>query len=320
MTWMLGSLTLETPVVLSPMEGVSDVGFRALCHAQGAALTYTEMIRAKGVARHNKSTLDLIDTFDASVPTGLQLMTTGPDELSEALKAIDELAATSHPHFMNIIAVDLNFGCPSPEVIRIGAGPAMLKRRGRLENIFERLSTWKKQTKLPVQAVTAKIRLGLNAREQEHKVFLPVVEAASKFLDGIVVHARHAGQKSRDLPTWSAIAEAKKISGIPVIGNGDVNTLADLQRMQTQTGCDAVMVARAAIKNPWSLRALTGRGTDAATLADVNAAKDAYMHTAAALAGKPKYLQFHEENFGRLLARARGENVVAVIPRTLHLT
>src|SRR5687767_87367 len=118
-TFRTGSLELTSAFVLSPMEGVSDVGFRALCFAQGASLTWTEMIRARGLKGRNKSTLDLVDTFDPATLTGIQLMVTGAQELLDAVNVLEELAATTHPHFKNIVSIDLNFGCPSPDIIRI---------------------------------------------------------------------------------------------------------------------------------------------------------------------------------------------------------
>jgi tRNA-dihydrouridine synthase len=120
----LGGLTLQSPFLLAPLEGVSDAGFRRLCFEQGAGLTFTEMIRARGLAKRNKSTIDLVDTFHKDVTTGIQLMTTSANELQDALGVLTELSTTTHAHLKNIVAVDLNFGCPSKDIVQIGAGPA----------------------------------------------------------------------------------------------------------------------------------------------------------------------------------------------------
>jgi tRNA-dihydrouridine synthase B len=136
MTLKLGSLELSSPFILAPMESVSDCAYRRVCWDRGASLVWTEMIRARGLARNNKSTLELIDTFDPEVLTGVQLLVANERELSDALEKLESPV----PHFRNIRAIDLNFGCPSPEVIRIGAGPALLKRRGKLETIFKVLA------------------------------------------------------------------------------------------------------------------------------------------------------------------------------------
>jgi tRNA-dihydrouridine synthase len=158
------------PVLLSPLEGLSDAGFRRLCFELGAGFTWTEMIRAKAIARENASTLDLIDTFDSDVPTGIQLSATDEKSLQAALAVIDRLSASGRPHFRNIRAVDLNFGCPSQDVISCGAGPAMLKRRSKLRDMFTTLRIWREHTHLDIAAIGAKIRLGLNAGEQKRKV------------------------------------------------------------------------------------------------------------------------------------------------------
>jgi len=304
-----GALTCPSPFLLAPMEAVSDVGFRALCTKNGAGFAWTEMIRARALVRDNRATMELVDTFDASTPTGIQLLVTSAEELTRAIALLDENAATTHPHWRNIVSVDLNFGCPSPDVIRAGAGPALLKRRAKLRAIFEALRAAKTSTRaLQLLSVSAKIRLGLNAREQEHKVYLPVVEMANDTLDHLTIHARHAGQKSRDAPTWSAIGEAKAQAKIPIVGNGDVATKDDALRMRASTGCDAFLIARAAIRDPWWFR------DTPATPAEIEEAKRVYDETAARFHTKQKFRAFHDENFARLLRHGD-----VVIPKNAHM-
>ena len=317
----LGVRALQSPFLLAPLEGVSDVGFRRLCFEQGAALTFTEMIRARGLVKRNKATFDLVDTYHAQVPTGIQLMTTTPQELMDALGVVEELAKSTHPHWMNLSAVDLNFGCPSKDIIQIGAGPALLKRRARMEAIFLALASWKTTTTLPIQSVSAKIRLGLNQKEQDHKIYLPVVELASQAkLDWITVHARHAGQRSRDKPTWGAIADAKRVATIPVIGNGDVVTRDDAVRLFELSGCDGFLIARAAIQSPWCFRALRGKGPALPTADEVERERQRYEETATRLHTKQKFVDVHKESFTRLARLARGESVGAVVvPKNAHM-
>jgi tRNA-dihydrouridine synthase B len=137
------------------MEGVSDVAFRSICKKNGAGFTYVEMLRARALAKRNNATLALVDTFDDDNPCGIQLLATNERELLDAVTAIFEL-----PQSKNVVAIDLNFGCPSPDIIKIGAGPAMLKRRSKLRSIFEGMRALK--TKFPqLKSVSAKIRLGL---------------------------------------------------------------------------------------------------------------------------------------------------------------
>ena len=126
---------------------------------------------------------------------------------------------------------------------------------------FFEVPSWRRTTSLPALEPGAKIRLGNNAREQQYKVYLPVAEAAAETLDYLVVHARNGDQRSRDPPSWEAIAEVKyavggSSSALRVIGNGDVRTPDDVRRIQAMTGCDGVMVGRAAMRNPWCLTGL----------------------------------------------------------------
>lgn len=192
----VGSLLLKSRAMLSPLESVSDVGFRRICYEQGSCFTWTEMVRAQSIIRNNSSTLDLMDTFDSDTPTGIQLLAKSADELTRALRHIELLASTTRPQYKNIQAVDLNFGCPSPAVISEGAGPALLKRKAKLQQIFTALADWKKNNSLGnVGAVGVKIRLGLNVLEQNSKIYMNVIESANlSGLDYMVVHARHAKQ------------------------------------------------------------------------------------------------------------------------------
>jgi tRNA-dihydrouridine synthase B len=300
----LGGLRLSSPLVLAPMESVSDAAFRHLCWESGAALTFTEMVRARGVVRNNAATLALIDTLDPEVPTGVQLLVTSEAELLAALEKIETLALTTHPHFKNLRAVDLNLGCPSPEVIKIGAGPALLKRTRKLEAIFGALARWKATTALPIDAVGAKIRLGLNRPEQDQKVYLRAAEVADAHLDYLVVHARHARQASDAPPTWAAIAEVKARARIPIVGNGDVRSREDLERLVRETGADGAMIARAAIRSPLVFRALRGLGPGTpATTQEVDELERRYLALAARFGTRPKFLAWHREGFGRMRAR-----------------
>ena len=318
----LGSLELQSPFLVAPMESVSDAAYRRLVWQQGAGLTWTEMIRARGLVRNNKATIDLIDTFEPDVLTGVQLMVTSETELVDALRKIETLAATTHPHFQNIRAIDLNFGCPSPEVIKVGAGPALLKRKAKMRAILEAFSNWKKTTSLPIGAITAKIRLGINRMEQDAKVYLPIVEIANDTIDALVVHARHARQESTEPPKWEAIAEIKTKAIIPIIGNGDVVTRADAQRLHALSGCDGFMVARGAIRSPWVFRELrTGQaGSGAGTLEEIDAAQQQYIEASERYGSKEKFRTWHAEGFRRMRARARGESMTGpTMPANEHM-
>lgn len=245
----IGNIPLQSIAMLSPLEGVSCVGFRNLCYKNGAAIVWTEMIRSMAISRENASALDLIDTFDNQSITGLQLLAKSADELVRALDKIEDLAfSPQRPHYKNIRAIDLNFGCPSPEVIREGAGPALLKRRKRMNELFLSLANWRSKTKLNIGAIGCKIRLGLNSFEQRKKVFLPVLEAAcDQNLDYIVVHGRNASQRSSDPPSHVELGEIKSRSielgsNIKVIGNGNVSCRQDADSLMKMTGCGMIIL------------------------------------------------------------------------------
>jgi tRNA-dihydrouridine synthase B len=316
----LGSLRCTSPYLLAPLESVSDAPFRKLCHKLGAGLTFTEMIRAKGLAHQNKSTLALIDTVHPQVPTGLQLLATGEAELSLALSTLEKLANSTHPHFRNICAVDLNFGCPSPDVIRIGAGPALLKRRAKMQRLFEVLRDFKEATTLPIAAVGAKIRLGLHHLEQRQQVYLPVTELANQWLDYLTVHARHARQKSTEAADLDALREITQVARIPVIGNGDLFSLDNVNLMHQQTQCAGFLIARGAIRSPWIFRALTLGQPSLPTVAELESASSAYFAEAGALGSKDKFVRWHREGFERLAKRLQGDAAGAIaVPQNENL-
>lgn len=328
--------------MLSPLESVSDVGFRSLCASLGAGMTWTEMIRAQALAKNNRSAMDLIDTYDdqSIAPTGIQLLAKTPKDLQQALQHIEQsVQDDTRPYYNNAIAIDLNFGCPSPAILKEGAGPVLLKRRKRLSELFGVLAEWKHTTKLPIGAIGCKIRLGLNQSEVNNKVYLDVADiAVSSGLDYMTVHARHGAQRSSVPADWAAIREVKertKGSNICIIGNGDVYTVADAGRMLSETGCDGVMIARGAIKNPWIFKDIANiikTGADISfasqsgitavpTIQEVEMAERAYMNCARLRDTKAKYVDFHSINFRRLKQVASGKGGIPFeIPRNQHIS
>lgn len=323
----IGSLRLASRAVLAPLEGVSDAGFRQLCAANGASLTFVEMLRASAVARRNAAALALIDlpARPTAAPTGVQLLAGSADELLGALRALEALADTTHPHFRHIRAIDLNLGCPSPAVISDGKGPALLKRRARLAALFTALARWREGNSLGVGAVGAKLRLGLSAREAMLGVACDAgVAAADAGLDFVTVHGRHAAQGSSEPADWAAIARVvaavRARSGsaaMAVLCNGDVRSRGCAAAALAATGADGVMLARAAFRNPAVFRELAGlqpgelggareRGwpPGGAWLSpeEVDAAEGAWRAASAAAPGgaRGKHAAFHAANFARL--------------------
>lgn len=298
------------------MEGISDCSFRRLCHSLGATFTFCEMVRARAIASRNKASFDLLDLHDEHVPTGIQLLATSERELSDALRELARSARSDRTHLQSRVrAIDLNFGCPSPEIIRIGAGPAMLKRTAKLGRIFEELVLWRDgrgahADALPgVLAVGAKIRIGLGPADVARKVSVTIARLAREAgLDFLTVHGRHAGQQSTERADWRAIAEAARVAtaeggGPCVLGNGDVFGAEDRDAlMATAPGLGGVMVARGAIRSPWVFRELAGQGPALPTRAELIRAKEEHFAIQASLPGvtRPKFKISHEKLFGKL--------------------
>lgn len=347
----LGRLSLRSSSLLAPLEGVSDVGFRAVCARLGAGLTFTEMVRADALGRRNAASLALIDSHDARTPTGVQLLASSAPQLLQALRVLEEAAMGPAPHLQNLVAVDLNFGCPSETVVRDGAGPALLKRRSRLREIFKALVSFRDANCLGIVAVGAKLRLGLNRREAAgaHPVFIDAAAiAADEGLDWVTLHARHAGQRSSELPSWGAFAAARRaLEGAGtgdarprLIANGNVRTETDRDALIASGAVDGVMLARAPMRNPWIFTDLL-RGDDGAsrdgvagtacgpsvewddggtwpTAQEVDEAASEWRTWAAVGAGsRPKHHAYHEAAWARLRGPARGG---VELPMNAHMT
>jgi len=250
-------------------------------------------------------------------------MSTSAPELRGALAAIESLAHSGErPEFMNLRAVDINLGCPSPDIVKVGGGPALLKRRSRLREMFEVLHQWKSSTRLDIGAVGVKIRLGLNLREQRHKVYIPLVQSANGLLDYIVVHARHGAQRSREPPVWECIGEVKEHAEMPIIGNGDVKTRQDWERMYEVSKCDGVMVGRAAIDNPWVFRNLNGdvNCPHWPSVDEVDAATKRMEDWVSKFKCSSRVVNFHIQNFRRIRHTAEtGEVMPTQTPKNIHM-
>ena len=237
----IGTAAYDSPFMLAPLAGVSDSPFRRLSREQGASMVYTEMVSADGLARGNQATFDYCRFEAIERPIGIQLFGSDPGIMAEATRVLCDLPADARPDL-----IDINMGCPVRKVVNRCAGAALLNDLPRLAEIVRRMAA---ASALPV---TAKIRLGWDGRSQN------VVEV-SKALEGagaqaVAIHARTRAEKFEGVAHWELIGEARKAVAVPVIGNGDVRTAADAARMLELTGCDAVMLGRAAFGDPWVFR------------------------------------------------------------------
>lgn len=311
--WRLGRWTLKSRLLLAPMESVNDCAYRRMCFEQGAGFTFTEMVRPTAVARRNRSSLLRIDTFDPGTPTSVQFLGSTPKDIRSALTMLDELAQDECPHWATgIHGVDVNFGCPSTNVIRDGHGPALLNRPHVVREVFDALAEWRARTRLPIGVIGAKIRLGLNADDERRGIFLRVVRAARGRLDYVAVHGRHAREESKSSRArWEPIERAKEAVGeeLKILGNGDVFTRGDAAAMMEQTGCDGVLAARGSIKTAGFIFNPEWQGDDPAVVAAGPRLEQRYAELSECFGGaRPKIAEYHREAFRRI--RARGSRKV----------
>lgn len=233
----IGNATLDNPVVLAPMAGVTDLPFRILCKEQGAGLLTTEMVSAKGIYYHSKNTEKIMTVEDRERPVALQLFGSDPVIMSEMAKRIEE---------RNFDILDINMGCPVPKVVNNGEGSALLKN---IPLAYEILRAVVRAIQKPV---TVKFRKGfLNGEEQALELAKAAEEAG---VSAVAVHGRTREQYYSGKADWDIIRKVKELVHIPVIGNGDIFSAEDAKQMMEQTGCDGVMIARGAKGNPWIFR------------------------------------------------------------------
>ncbi|MFQ5629206.1 MAG: tRNA dihydrouridine synthase DusB [bacterium] len=221
-------------VVLAPMAGFSDMPYRSICRNLGSAMSYTEFVSTDALIRDNPKSLRMLRYDPVERPVAFQIFGNEPEVILEAAKRIEQLGPD---------IIDINMGCSVKKVSRRGAGAGLLREPAKIGRIFNMLSN---SLRVPV---TGKIRLGWDEKSQNYLEVLKAMEENGAQL--IAVHGRTKEQAYKGNANWDAIAEVKARAKIPVIGNGDVARVADIERMKKHTGCDAVMIARAAIGNPW---------------------------------------------------------------------
>lgn len=230
----IGNVTLDNPFILAPMAGVTDLPFRLLCKEQGVGMVCMEMVSAKAISYHNKNTEALMQIHPGEHPVSLQLFGSEPELMAEVAKSIE-----NRPFDI----LDINMGCPVPKVVNNGEGSALLRDPRRIGEIVRAISHGIRKP------VTAKVRIGIQGADTD------VTEIAKRIEDAgaaaIAVHGRTREQYYAGRADWEAIARVKEAVQIPVIGNGDVDSPEAAERMRKETGCDMIMVGRAARGNPW---------------------------------------------------------------------
>ena len=232
----LKGLTIEVPVALGPMAGVTDLPFRTLCREQGCGMFYTEMVSAQALHYRNKNAQVLLETTEEEHPLGVQLFGSDPRIIAEQAKALEE----------RFDFIDFNMGCPVPKIVKNHEGSWLLNERGLVREIFTELC---RAVSVPV---TAKIRKGFEEGEEQAVEIAKILEDCGVSL--VAVHARTRSQFYSGKADWDCIRKVKEAVRIPVIGNGDIFTALDAKLMLERTGCDGVMAARGAMGNPWLFR------------------------------------------------------------------
>jgi nifR3 family TIM-barrel protein len=235
----IGTISLKNNIFTAPLAGISDKVFCQQMLKYGAGLVYSEMIATAGLSRASKKTVALAALGDTH-PVALQLFGNKPDEFANAAKYVDE-----HNH---ADIIDINMGCPVKKVTHPGSGAALMRDLPLAKEII--IATVK-NTKKPV---TVKFRLGWDSTKINFLELGKICEGEG--VSAICLHPRTRAQSFSGTADWSKIAELKQAVKIPVIGNGDIKSRAEVQRMQVETGCDAVMIGRAAMGNPWLIRSI----------------------------------------------------------------
>jgi tRNA-dihydrouridine synthase B len=233
----LGPLHLSSPALLAPMAGYSDSGMRRICRRYGAAMVFSEMLSAEGARRDNAKTFRMAAFYPEERPYFIQFFAVSPEQAADAAQVLSELQPDG---------LDLNFGCPVRRIILNSGGSALLKDIPLLARIVEASVN---ATTIPI---SVKIRAGWDARS------LNAVEVARAVADAgaawVTVHARTRSEFYQGHANWEWIRDVKSAVSIPVVGNGDVRCAEDAVRLLELTGCDAVMIGRAAMGNPFIFR------------------------------------------------------------------
>ena len=237
--WKIGNVEIDNQVVLAPMAGISNSPYRRIIKEMGAGLIYAEMVSDKALVFNNAKTLNLLKMTDFERPISQQIFGNDKESFVEAAKIVEKN--------MKPDIIDINMGCPVPKVaVRAQAGSALLKNP---DKIYEIVKAVKEAVSVPV---TVKIRSGWDQNSINAVQVAKICEKAGA--SAIAIHARTRSQGYSGKADWNIIAEVKRAVKIPVIGNGDITSPELAKKMLDETGCDAIMIGRGILGNPWLVK------------------------------------------------------------------
>ena len=233
----IGNLTIDNPIIAAPLAGVSDKAYRRVLKENGVPLVFTEMVSAKALVYENEKSKKIVDISGEQRPIGMQLFGSNIYEINESAKYLESIGAD---------IIDFNIGCPAPKIVKNNEGSALLKDPDKAISLLENLVN---SVKVPV---TLKIRKGFT--EDNHDA-MPIIKGAEKAgVKAIFIHGRHREQYYSGKADWDYIKKVKESVSIPVIGNGDVIDPYSAEKMLQETGCDAILVGRGFLGNPFLYR------------------------------------------------------------------
>ncbi len=235
--FLIGDIEIANQVMLAPMAGISDRAFRIIAKSFGCGLVFTEMISDMGLIYGQERTQRIADTSDEKRPVAVQIFGSDPDTMSRAAHIVQDLGAD---------IIDINMGCPTPKIVKNGEGAALMLDIPKARRIIRQVVA---AVEVPV---TVKMRKGWDESNLSCRELARVAEAEGA--RAITLHPRTRMQFFAGQADWDMIKEVKELVQIPVIGSGDIHNAEDARRMLQHTGCDAVMIGRAALGNPFIIR------------------------------------------------------------------
>jgi len=233
----IGKIKLANQVILAPMAGVTDLPFRLLAKEMGCGLVYSEMVSDKGLLYKNCHTVDMLTIDERERPVAIQIFGSDPASMVNAAQFVERAGAD---------IIDINMGCPTPKIIKNGSGAALMCRP---DLAYQIMVSVVEAVKVPV---TVKIRKGWNNGAVNAVEMAKLAEKAG--IAAVAIHGRTREQFYSGEADWEIIREVKESISVPVIGNGDIRSPYDAERMLAETGCDGLMIGRAAQGNPWIFR------------------------------------------------------------------